>query len=197
VSSGTFADDRVALSPDGLRLVAVDADRQGFSELTRPARTGAGNTFGAPSPGGYVNFDAAGTLASGQSFGDPVLGASDTTFYYSVYGGGQSATIYRAARLLAGDTWPLGAPLSGAPLDAVGTARRRPTAISADDQTLFFWDEVAGLERAGWIDRGTGVFDNFVDLGSRAGAAPNAACDRLYYTAPADAGAAAFLVASP
>ena len=40
---------RVSLSPDGLRLVVVNADAQGFSELTRSEV--AGNIFGAPSRG--------------------------------------------------------------------------------------------------------------------------------------------------
>ena len=185
LASGTFATDRVALSPDGLRLVAVNSDGQGFSELTRSSRLPPGNTFGAPSVGTYANFDAAGTLASGQSYGDPVLSADDRSFYYSVYGGGLTATIFRTARLFAGDAWPAGAPLaSSSGLAAQGSLRRRPTAISSDEQTLFFWDEISTTERAAWIDESTGAFDVFVDLGARAMAAPNTACTELYFSSP-------------
>jgi hypothetical protein len=188
LAAGLYVADRASLSPDGLRLVVVNADAQGFSELTRTSR--AGGTFGAATAGSYTNLDAAGVLAAGQSYGDPVLGADDAVFYYSVYGGaGQTQTIYRSARLLAGEAWEVGAALQpSASLAAQGTLRRRPTGISADKQTLFFWDEVGadaggGTERAGWIDETTGVFDAFVDLGARSMAAPNAACSRLYYSA--------------
>jgi hypothetical protein len=196
-AGGYFADDRVALSPDGLRLVVVDADRQGFSELTRSTRTGAGNAFMDASSGSYVNFAAAG-LTAGQSLGDPVLSASDTAFYYSVYDGVQSATIYQSLRLLPGDPWPVGAVLSDAPqLAANGSVRRRPTAISSDEQTLFFWDEAVAMERATWVDPLSGAFDTFVDLGTRSGAGPNATCTRLYYAAATDSGAADLLFAAP
>jgi hypothetical protein len=197
LAGGSFPDDRVALSPDGLRLVAVNADRQGFSELTRSARTGPGSVFGEPSTGSYINFASAG-LAAGQSLGDPVLSASDTAFYYSVYDGVQSATIYRTLRLLPGDPWPVGAVLSDAPqLAANGSARRRPTAISSDEQTLFFWDEVGATERAAWVDPLTGAFDIFMDLGTRSGAGPNATCTRLYYATATDGGVEDLLVAAP
>jgi hypothetical protein len=195
--SGTFADDRVAISPDGLRLVVLNDDRKGFSEMTRPVRAGAGNAFGAPATGAYANFDASGALGAGQSFGDPVLADGDGAFYYSLYDGVQTATLYRTARLSPGDAWPLGAPISGGPdLAAQGVLRRRPTGVSSDQATLFFWDEVAGIERAAWIDAATGAFDSFVDLGARAGAVPNAACDRLYYAPASDSGNGAASVAA-
>jgi hypothetical protein len=183
---GEFTADRVALSADGLRLVVVNADGQGFSELTRTSRMGSGSTFGAPATGSYTNLNSA-TLMPGQSYGDPVLSADDNAFYYSIYGGtGQTQTIYRSARLLPGDAWPDGAlllPSTG--LAAQGALRRRPTAISSDEQTLFVWDEVMGTERAAWIDESTGAFDVFVDLGFRSMAGPNAACTELYYSAQA------------
>ena len=182
LAAGQFVGDRVAISPDGLRLIVVNADAQGFSELTRTSRTGA---FGAAATGNYVNLDAAGAISAGQSYGDPVLLADDAVFYYSVYGGsGQTQTIYRSNRLLPTDPWPKGFPLpASAGIDAQGALRRRPTAISADQQTLFFWDEVNSIERAAWINDSTGAFDIFVDLGARSMAAPNQACSRLYYSA--------------
>jgi hypothetical protein len=181
VPAGSFSSARAALSPDGLQLVVVNADGQGFSELTRSSRTPPGNTFGSPAPGSYANFA---TLPAGQSYGDPVLSADNSAFYYSVYGGGLTATIFRAARLLPGDSWPVGgalAPSSG--LAAQGSLRRQPTAISSDEQTLFFWDQVMGTQREAFIDESTGAFDIFVDLGARAMAAPNTSCTSLYYSA--------------
>jgi hypothetical protein len=61
--------------------------------------------------------------------------------------------------------------------------RRQPTAISSDEQTLFFWDQVMGTQREAFIDESTGAFDIFVDLGARAMAAPNTSCTSLYYSA--------------
>jgi hypothetical protein len=181
VAAGSFSTARAALSHDGLHLVVVDADGQGFSELVRTSRTAPGNTFGAPTAGAYSNF--AGVLPAGESYGDPVLSANDSAFYYSVYGGGLTATVFRAARLLPGDAWPVGAALAASSgLAAQGSLRRLPTAISSDEQTLFFWDQVLGTERMAFIDESTGAFDNFVDLGTRAWAAPSSACTTLYYS---------------
>lgn len=179
--AGQFTADRVSLSPDGLRLVVVDADGQGFSELTRASRT-ASSPFGSPATGSYVNLD--GALPAGLSYGDPVLGADDTVFYYSLYGGSRTSTVFRTARLLPGDPWPAGAALATSTgLAAQGSLRRRPTGVSSDGDTLFVWDEITGTERAAWIDETTGAYDLFVDLGQRTMAAPDQACDRLYYSA--------------
>jgi hypothetical protein len=183
LAAGQFTTDRVALSQDGLRLVAVSSDGQGFSELTRTSRLAPGNTFGVAGMGTYANLDATGALTAGQSYGDPVLSADDRAFYYSVYGNGATATVFRTARLFAGDSWPAGAAVaSSSGLAAQGALRRRPTGISSDEQTLFFWDEVMTMERAAWIDESTGSFDVFANLGTMAMAAPNTACTELYFS---------------
>ncbi len=190
--AGQFTADRVSLSPDGLRLVVVDADAQGFSELTRSARTSS-SAFGPAATGSYAALN--GVLSPGQSYGDPLLGADDEVFYYSVYGGTQTATIYRTARLLTTDPWPAGAALaSSTGLSAQGTLRRRPTGVSSDDQTLFVWDEVAGMERAAWIDPSTGAYDVFVDLAPYRLAAPASPCNALYYSAPGASSTDLFVV---
>ncbi len=184
-----FAVDRVALSPDGLRLVVVNGGSLGFSELMRSSR---GGTFGAPATGLYGNFDTAGALAAGELYGDPVIDAHDLTFFYSVYAskpdaGAQSKTIYRTTRLTTPPaSGPLGAPLVLDASLALGSAGRQAATaervISSDNQTLFFWDEVAGSERAAWLTQANGVFDTFVDLGARTMAAPNSTCTHLYYS---------------
>ena len=192
VPAGAFSLDRVGVSPDGLRLVVINADGQGLSELVRASR---GDTFGAPGAGAFGNFQ--GALASGLAYGDPVVGADDSSFYYSVFGAGQTMTVYRAARLLSTDAWPTGAPLHAtSALAPQGALRRRPTGISSDEQTLYFWDQVSGTERAAWINASTGVYDSFVDLGARAFAAPNASCSALYYSAQGSSSEDLF-VASP
>ena len=181
LATNQFTADRVALSPDGLRLVVVDADPTlGFSELTRTARMGAGNTFASPTPGGFTNINAD---TGGKSVGDPVVGSSDTSFYYSLYGSGATTTVYRSLRLTPADPWGGGAALNVASgLLASGSQRRRPTGISSDNITLFFFDEVSSTERAAWVNQSTGSFDTFADLGARTWAAPSTTCATLYYT---------------
>jgi hypothetical protein len=183
VASGAFAVDRAAMSPDGLRIVVVNSDGQGFSELTRASRTAPNNIVGAPSTGTYGNLD--GVLPAGESYGDPVLSADDHAFYYSVYGAGTTDTIRRSARLFAGDSWPpAGVAIGSSPsLEAQGSLRRQPTGIASDGQTLFFWDQVSATERAAFIDETTGDFSVFIDLGARAMAAPGSSCHTLYYSA--------------
>ena len=180
-----FANERAALSPDGLRLVVVNADGQGFSELTRPA----GGTFGAPSAGAFSNLNAQGALGAGESYGDPILSSDDRTFYYSRYGGGRTQTIFQTGRLFSGDAWSVATTPASSATQLMGQAggdagvlRRRPTGISADEQTLFYWDEVTSTEHAAWVGS-SGDFETFAVLGSRSGAEPNLGCTALYHSA--------------
>jgi hypothetical protein len=183
LGAGLYTADRVALSPDGLTLVVVNADpTTGFSELTRTARTGSGSTFGAPTLGSFSNIDS--DAPAGASLGDPVIDSNDTAFYYSVYGTTSTKTIYRSLRLLPTDPWGNGGALNvAAGLQTSGSSRRRPSGISSDDRTLFFFDQVSSSERAAWLNETTGQFDSFVDLGSRLWAAPATSCSTLYYSA--------------
>jgi hypothetical protein len=180
LATGPFAIDRAALSFDGLRLVVVNADGQGFSELTRASRMPPGNTFGPTTTGTYANL--AGALSAGKSYGDPVLGADDASFYYSVTestaDGGATPTIFRTARIRPGDTWPSGASL---PSNS-GPLQGRPTGIASDDATLFY-TSVGGSEVAAWQNDSTGDFDTFVSLSPRVSVAPSFDCHRLYYSA--------------
>jgi hypothetical protein len=178
LGQNNFTADRVALSPDGLRIVVVNADAHGFSEAKRGSRAG---TFGAFSEGGFTNINA--DVAAGASVGDPLIGETDTQFYFSVYGTSSTTTIYRSLRLTTSDPWGNGGALDVASgLLEVGSNRRRPTGISSDGRTLFFYDQVSSTERAAWINEGTGVFDSIVDLGARNWAAPSSSCGSLYYS---------------
>ncbi|MGH7328148.1 MAG: hypothetical protein ACREJX_07330, partial [Polyangiaceae bacterium] len=164
LGAGNFTVDRVALSPDGLTMVVVDADQLGFSELTRAAR---GDAFGAAATGAFSNIDS--DTPSGSMVGDPVVDSSNTTFYYSLYGNGATKTVFRAVRLTPGDPWGFGFALSaGSELEAPSDAYRvRPSGVSSDDRTLYYFDQFAGIERAVWVNTTTGSYDTFVDLGAR------------------------------
>ncbi len=178
-AAATYTADRVALSPDGLTLVIVNDDAKGFSELTRAAR---GDAFGSPALGSFGNINA--DTPVGGSVGDPVIDSSNTAFYFSVYGTTSTKTIYRSLRLMPTDPWGNGGVLNvAAGLQTSGSSRRRPSGISSDGRTLFFFDQVTSSERAAWVNETTGQFDSFADLGSRLWAAPATSCSTLYYSA--------------
>lgn len=194
LASGPYAVDRAALSPDGLRLVLITAGGQGFTELIRSAR---GDSFGpAPSEAGlgsYSNFEMASSDGGSQAavYGDPVLSADDEAFYYSLTPGGGTPTVFRSARLLTTDAWPPGAALRG----SAGSLAGRPTGISSDGQTLFV-SPMSGTLDVLWVDDSTDVFGSVVDLGALTSAAPNQACDRLYYSSAQGTGSVDLFVAS-
>jgi len=177
---GQFALDRAALSSDGLRLVLVNADRRGFTEYTRASRD---DDFGTPSMAPFAALQdyAQHTMLAANAFADPLLDPDDKAFLYSEYGGGSVDTIQRARRLFSGDPWSVGSPLVATELEASGAQRCRPTGLSADGRTLFFWDERLGKERAGFFAYSTDSFSSFLDVGQLIDAQPNADCTRLYH----------------
>lgn len=182
VAIETALDDRVALSPDGLRVAFVNPDRRGFSVVSRPSLDDA---FGMATPSEFVLFDATGGgLPAGQHYADPVLAGDGVSFYYSQYGDDVSNTLRISNRLSETDPWPAGGLLPAPQLAASGTERFAPTGASRDGRTLFLWDTSAGKEIAAFIDPKSAEFAPVADLGPLRGAAPNADCTRLYYMAP-------------
>ncbi len=178
VLAGSFAFDRVALSPDGLTIVAVSANRKSFAEFARASRTdafGAGNdTFV------NINDDAVGMAAS---FGDPVFAPNSFQLYYSVYDGTATSTIYSTQRIFKNDNWQSGTPIpSPNELKAQGALRRRPTGLSSDSRILFYYDEVASKSFAATYTFGATTFDKFTDLGAVSGVQVNNACSRFYFS---------------
>jgi hypothetical protein len=183
LTSDYFAAERAAVSPDGARIVVVRKDKKGFGEFVRRGRFYSFDI--TPSEASFAALDSQGRmLETSEFFGDPVLSSDDRTFYYSKYGSEGTVTVFAATR---SDPvpWPLGTPVEGAPLLNDCGARRRPTGVSADGLTLFYYDESSGSERATWRKSTDSAFSGFVDLGSRIGAQPNAACTSLYFSLPA------------
>ncbi|HEX7667054.1 MAG TPA: hypothetical protein VF407_21135 [Polyangiaceae bacterium] len=186
-AAGTYTADRVALSPNGLRLVVVKADRSGFEELTRTNRTGTGSTFTLPTdPEGPFTNNVNFLVPSGSSVGDPVIDSSDTDFFYSQYDGTGGKTIFKANRLgLSYDeSWGIGFAIDGdSSLEAVGSARRQPTGVSADARTLFLYDQTTSTERVTTLSTSSGAWGATVDYGQHLYAAPTESCGSLYYSA--------------
>lgn len=194
--SGTIALDHVALTPDGLTLIVVKDNRYALLQSTRSSRSTA---FGSALDGApYANIDPppteldAGAQPPHGLFADPMLSPDGQFLYYSQTG--QTTLTMQETFRAKGDTKPWGQGRNlletqlGAP-DTSGT-RRHPTGMSADDLTLFFWDDVAQTERMAFRD---GAFSNntykqFVDIGAHKNAAPTAGCGRLYFSGAGSGG---------
>jgi hypothetical protein len=188
----------MAISPDGLRLALEAADTTFFT-VTRPDRS---SPFG-PTVDTTEFAELDGEIAASETvvqLGDPVYGADGQTFFYSRFpvGGAQGiATIFEAAREGA-DPWSDGTPLNGDPIQETDDeVRRRPSGISADALTLFYWDDAAASEMMAWRTTADGAFANPSAIGAKAGAQPNATCTALYYSAPVDGGTALFVASRP
>jgi hypothetical protein len=184
----------MAISPDGLRLALEAADTTFFT-VTRPDRSSPFGMTADTTEFAAQNGEISASEAVVQ-LGDPVYGADGLTFFYSRFpvGGAQGiATIFEAARE-GTDPWSDGTPLNGDPIqENDDEVRRRPSGVSADALTLFYWDDAAAGEMMAWRTTADGAFANPLAIGAKAGAQPNATCTALYYSAPADGGTALFV----
>jgi hypothetical protein len=187
---GPFAGGRVALSPDGLRAIGVDASGRRFVELVRDARDAAFE-LGDGAALATLNAHAGYYGFAGESYGDPVIAGDDLSLYFSRYGAaGVTKTLQVARRASPSDPWSLGEAVEGSGIEGTETARKIPTGVSGDGRTLFVVDVATG--RSSSVSRGglACPFDRTRDLGDRAWATPNATCETLFFSAPSGAGAA-------
>src|SRR5580692_8025285 len=176
LTAGSFIPGPVSVSPDGLRLVFQASDTT-FFVLSRASRGSAFSATPTTSEFAIINAEIMGELI--VDLGDPVIGSSDETFYYSRYpaSGGQSVvTVFEADRS-GSAAWGDGTAVNGAAIEENGAGRRRrPTGVSADGRTLFYWDDASGVEMMAWRPTPTGAFASGISIGARAGAQPNADC---------------------
>jgi hypothetical protein len=189
LGSTAIADDRVGLAPSGNLVVAVAADR-----TTLVAFAGTAPTWSQVSPAQFAALAAA-ALDTGGSFYEPVLGGDGNLYY--VLGSSAGLSLYQSSwdgqrqRWVAGVV--LGTSVAGELLTSADPAHLlRPTGVSIDGRTLFYFDGALGRERAAWrSDAGGGSallaspFSRIDDLPMLPEAAPNASCDRLYFVSSA------------
>jgi len=179
---GVAAVDELALSPEGLRVTAVAADRRSFLLFERASK---GDAFAAVSADAFDALLAA--LGPAEKLGDPVVGFGEQVLVYSVFGTADTATVRLATRLSTGSPWSVGGKLDYPELRAQGTQRRRPTGVGSDFATLFYWDEVDATQKIAQM-KGTIGFFSVHTLGAHRFAQPNAACTRVYYSFAGAAG---------
>ena len=173
---------RAALSPDGLSLVLLGADWRSFVIMERASRTESfvPSDDASPAAAAFAKLNAEGAaLGPDDAFDDPTFGADGKSFLYSVLPGG--GRTLRISSKDAQGVWQVGSPLDDCELQSYGDGKsRRPSGLSADGRTLFYFDEVRNMARAAFRGAPTGLFTSFVDLGQRIAPQPNATCERLY-----------------
>lgn len=129
---------RVALTSDGLGLVAVRADGGGFLTWTRASRTAA-FAPAAVDPLATITLD---TVAPGNTaFANPVFARGDTFLLYDVVSSTGYVT-WVSTRFRTDEPFAGGAPYLDDVLGRPGT-RLVVTQASYDLRTLFVWDEDA------------------------------------------------------
>jgi hypothetical protein len=188
LGSTMLAMDRVALSADGQTLIAVTADQ---STLVGFNRSGAGFAW-EPLPSGQFANLAAMSGEAGGTFSEPVMGADDATLFFLFTPAGGVPVLNESTYDSINRAWAGAVEFPDAQLASTdATHRRRPTGASSDGLTLFFYDEVMGIERGAWRSTRDAAFEQFVDLPGLDEAAPTASCATLYIVPPAEASTSA------
>jgi len=162
--------DKVALSPDRLRLVAIRADRQAFVEFTRST---VGARFGSPSTSPFANINAA-VGTTGDSLGAPTMAPDDLTLFYT-----RGQAVLESHRSVRGD-WSVGDVVHIAYTLGAGQSLR-PSAVSKDLLTLFFWDDNRSLESGAWRLDTTASFDLVLPVGAFPNAQPDESCQTFFF----------------
>lgn len=185
VPNGWSATNGAALSPDGKRLLLISApDQKQIGQLTRSSRDAAFAGEVDTAPFSKVNTAA---VYSGQIYASPAVSPGDgQLFLSSSFPKGAS---YVVVSLRGTDAqWAAPVTIGAQLLDGTNSTRRLPTGVSADERTLFYFNEESGAEEARFRDSAlpTSPLYDMRMLGARRGATPNAACDQLYSSTNSD-----------
>lgn len=182
-SFGALAFDRVSLSGDGLRVVGVRADTTGFVAATRSARPG---TFDTDDSAEFAAFLSS-SDASTSTYASPMLSPDNQLFLYLLTSSVSDDDLYVASQT----GWENQVAEMAPQLARVNGQQRRPTGMTLDEQTMFYWDEVSGTEMVA-----VGMpASQFGVLGNWQNAVPTGDCSGIYFSAPAsDAGGGAITI---
>jgi hypothetical protein len=168
----------LGVSPNGLRLTVASGDGS-LLEATRAER---GDSFGDAEAGAYALLDAD-ALAHHLALSDVAISADDHRLFYSAWSL-DDATPYpvRVSTRGGAEPWPVGVTVTGCALKAYGALGPRPTAVSSDGLTLFYFDAARATSRAAFRPTVSADFTWFIDLPGVLRPEPNAACNQLYYS---------------
>ncbi len=185
-SLGPFPLEKVALTPDGLKLYYTSADRLKVFQVSRPTRADAFDpTTATTAPFVRIMSSEASTP---RPLGDLVISRDERTLIYTDFSVTSGASIMISGR--SGDgTWAGPSVVDASALLMVGTARRRPSGLSIDGRTLFYFDEDDRGPKIATRALGSSDFTLFYDInpvGQRP--MPAEVCDRLYISVASDLG---------
>jgi hypothetical protein len=170
---GYEAGSGVALSSDALTLVLVKTDHSGFGSISRAARGEAFSTEVDVTAFSRINAQKA---MSGRELGWPVLSGDGSTLYFLSYRG--PGVVVQSTRQKDG-RFDLGFEHS-LTLSGDEGANKQVTAVSADQRTIFYFDQGTSRASARSRSRPDAPFYDPVDLGDREGVTPSSDCTRLY-----------------
>jgi hypothetical protein len=181
---------RAALHPAGALLFATNASRSGLVVYTRLYRK---DPWAGPSTTGLSALSA--QLATlGATIEDMTIGGTPGSLFLLLSVGG-ARTLYEATFDPSTGGWGRAVAHNEIAVASMSGAVRRPTGLSWDARTLFFYDEGASVTRAAFRGATTGTFDTVVDVGAFPGALPSQTCSVLYYVGHDNDGAGLFTVA--
>jgi hypothetical protein len=165
----------VALRPDGLGLVIV-SHTGGFAEIERATRSGAFD--GAPSSERFKRL-AANAVQYGATLSSPVLSASGTSLYFTQLGPTTSKVFHAQGTT----TFPVPAmPEDLVTLGGMDGDLKLTLSVSADERTIFFFDEALGHAAGLWNAAPGAPFYDLARFEGLHSVFTNIGCDRLYAT---------------
>jgi hypothetical protein len=181
---------RAALHPAGALLFATNASRVGLVVYTRLYKK---DPWAGPATTGLSALSA--QLATlGATIEEMTIGGTPGSLFL-LLSTSSTRTLYEASFDASTGGWGRAVAHTEATVASSISAVKRPTGLSWDGRTLFFYDERAGVTRAAFRAGTTGTFDTVVDVGAFPGALPSQSCGVLYYVGHDSDGAGLFTVA--
>jgi hypothetical protein len=178
VSTGAtqLSTGRVALDVLGLKLVATLASGKSFVAFVRAS------TSSAWVQSQTNEFNAIATIEGGPVVSNPVLSGDGQALYYILQLGTNAPVLVESPWDPTTKQWGVGNDLTNPEFQMTSASQlRRPTGAASDRQTLFFFDEMVGHERAAYRNSPGQDFDYFQDLPNVPEAAPIDDCLTLYF----------------
>jgi hypothetical protein len=165
----------VALHPDGLGLVIV-SDAGGFADIERAARSGVFD--GPPSSARFMEL-ADNAAQYGAVLSAPVLSASGTSLYFTQLGLSTSRVFHAQGT----SNFPVPAmPEDLVTLGGMDGDLKLTLSVSADERTLFFFDEALGHAAGLWSVAPGAPFYELARFEGLQSVFTDSSCERLYGT---------------
>jgi hypothetical protein len=170
----------VALHPDGLGLVIVSDMAERLAEVTRAVRSGA---FSGALDTARFEDVSRNAFQRGGGLSSPVLSASGSSLYFTQIGSSSSKVFHTQG------TTSFAIPAAPEDLVTLGGSEgdfKLTLSISADERTLFFFDEALGHVAGLWNAAPGAPFYDLAAFPGLEGVFTDSSCSRLYATRDGD-----------